>query len=77
MENITIGRIVEFHINNCKGPQLNMKSGGKSAPAIVVNVCPDTDCCNLNVFTDDHLEPVKLAVNISHGMAYWDWLPRV
>ena len=82
MENITIGRIVEFHPNNNENG-LKLPNGMKTAPAIVTQVFGEY--INLDVFTSDpNGDPVKQAWSICHksavtneGVSYWDWFPRV
>lgn len=82
MENITIGRIVEYHPNNNE-VGLKLPNRMATAPAIVTQVFGEY--VNLNVFTADPSgEPVKQAWSIAHksvikgeGVAYWDWLPCV
>lgn len=84
MENITIGRIVEFHPN---GNEANaLPNSMTSAPAIVTQVFGDT--VNLCLFTANPVgEPTKqmwsvqhkntLAVPLAPGYSYWDWFQKV
>ena len=80
MENVTIGRIVEFHPN---GNEANvLPNGMTSCPAIITQVFePHANMC---LFTANPVgEATKQMWSVCHksdaseGISYWDWLPRV
>ena len=85
MENITIGRIVEFFPNGNK--ELELPNQMQTAPAMVTQVFPGTDMVNMTIFCADPRPDTTgtwrswsiqhKSSNPADGVPYWDWLQKV